>query len=230
MTTATRTLRRSRAGLHGSALVGVCLSLFLMLMNGTPPLWLVAAVAALPAWAIAMVVGSGDRLALLRSRQDHRDSLDIVFVTPILALAGSVLQDFQFVDWWRPALLAIPLGVAALGLLANVSLPLRRPQMAFGVGLLLCIYAYGLLAQANVRLDAGAPTVFHASVLAKQSSSGYRGVAVSATISPWGPFATPRSATLRTSIYRSLRVGDTACVQLHKGALGAPWYEIEPCP
>ncbi len=100
------------------------------------------------------------------------------------------------------------------------------------VGLFLgSFWAVGVTLVVNARWGGdAAPTRHETHVARRYISSGKRHFRV-LVLAPWG---TPRAAeerVVRHALYEAMPVGARVCVELHQGALGAPWarYLYRPC-
>jgi hypothetical protein len=48
-------------------------------------------------------------------------------------------------------------------------------------------------------------------------------------VGPWGPYTENNEMSVSHAYFQSKQVGDTVCVLLHPGWLGAPWAELADC-
>jgi len=164
---------------------------------------------------------------LAGSRRPVRADLGVLLLVPGVALAGRALQDAslaQPASLLAPAL-AVGAGLWALALASSDDLRAARLQ-AIGMAVVLVLYAGGLLALADVRLDQAAPVRTAATVTAKRMTSG-KGASARLTLagSPGHPEAVERRVP--RPLYRRVAVGDLVCVTDHPGAFGWHWSSID---
>jgi hypothetical protein len=49
-------------------------------------------------------------------------------------------------------------------------------------------------------------------------------------LGPWGPVDYKEVIEVSPLFYGRIRIGETLCIQLHRGFLHAPWYTLSQCP
>jgi len=89
-------------------------------------------------------------------------------------------------------------------------------------------YGYGASALGNSLLDRSTPVSYPTTVSRMFVSSGKHRTPT-LRLAPWGPRTTAEDAAVSWDLYRSTRVGETVCAQLHPGALGVRWFQIAKC-
>ena len=89
-------------------------------------------------------------------------------------------------------------------------------------------YGYGASTLGNALLDHSSALNYPATVYRMFVTSG-RNRTPMLRLGPWGPRTTAEDAAVSWDLYRSTKVGETVCAQLHAGALGIPWFRIAKC-
>lgn len=150
-------------------------------------------------------------------------------------------------------LLAVPTGVLALRAVIDSHLvivgPLFLPALAIWIALVGCAhslgpgwrgwrrlpllvlmtfpYPPGAIAIADQVFDFEPPVSLLMPVTGKRAFSG-RGRVLYLRVPPWGLRRRPNEIEVKPDLYSAVRVGDAVCLQVHPGALGIPWYEVQP--
>jgi hypothetical protein len=221
----------TRPGAGLAEIFGVTLLMgasFLLLFWAFPPLWMRDILAGAP-------LAAGGACIFLKKTQSKLAGL--MFITGVVAVFNQLfwLNYVQVFDFEKPLLVAVLCGLpAGAWFVSRVfgseqpppPAPIARRLLGFAcVAYMTGGYAYGLFALANEQLDRGRPSVesvaIHAMYGSARGPGRYR-IAVAD--------ASGRSELrVRSSVYRRLKVGGTACVLLHPGALTARWREVETC-
>jgi len=105
---------------------------------------------------------------------------------------------------------------------------LARPWALLGYGLLTSAYSLGLVGEANAWLDHSQLSVFRSQVMDRYITSG-KITRYHLRLAPWGSRAEPSDVTVPHRLYDRLLPGNLACVLLHQGALGMPWFIVGSC-
>lgn len=90
-------------------------------------------------------------------------------------------------------------------------------------------YGYGVFTALDEDLDHAMTQTFHATVQARHYTSRHGGGTYTLRLSSWGPFPEPRDVSVARNAYHQLAIGQTACIALHPGLLGARWFSIARC-
>jgi len=165
------------------------------------------------------------------SASDQHNEVRPKLMTPLLlpgfALLFRSLFDLQLVDY-----MPLPV-IAALGVLiwtAALAIgdpAIRRRRIEFAMfALFSAPLSWGGCAEANVLLDRSPAHAFATRVAEKYVDR--KPTAYMITIEPWGDSA-GGSVSVSKDLHRDLSVGDTVCVRLHEGALGAGWLDVARC-
>jgi hypothetical protein len=190
----------------------------------------IAALAAVPLAALAILLARPGRFTVEGRRNDARPGLALPFLLPGIVLALRASLDLHVLDV-RPIVLLTAAGATALALLLGIGDPALRTRW-YGLPLLLLLYGapycWGALAEANALLDRGARVEHRAGVLGKHVVSGKHTQHV-VRLGPWGPRTSPDDVDVDAETYRALEPGDTACLDLAPGALRARWFVVRPC-
>jgi hypothetical protein len=189
-----------------------------------------AALAIIPAAALAVLVVGRGRYSLEGRRNEVRPELMTPILVPAFVLVLRVLLDLEIVDH-RPLLQWAALGTLGIGALLAASDPaLRRrvPALALLVALV-AAYPWALLAQANALLDRSPRETFRVTVVGKHVSTG-KHTSYELRLAPWGPVEEEEDADVGRATYEAVAVGDAVCALLRGGALGVRWYVVGRCP
>jgi hypothetical protein len=189
----------------------------------------VGALVAFPVFSLAVALAGRGRYGLEGRREDVRPELLTPILLPGLVLGLRALLDLHLVEQ-RPLLpLAAlgTLGLVALFLAADASLR-RRWWMGLLMGSLLVAHPWATAAQANVLLDHTPGERFEVPVIDKHVSQG-RVTQHQLRLAPWGPVAEAEGVDVGPGLYQEVEPGETVCVELHGGALGARWFRVGRC-
>jgi hypothetical protein len=147
---------------------------------------------------------------------------------PGFGLTILALHDSSPIGWLGPAVMAL-LGSALLtyGVMRADPGPKARGVALRIYALMFGAYGYGAGMVVNTALDTGTPTIYSVHVLSKHVSSG-RGRSLYLTVEPWGADKITGDISVNGELYRAA-IGSVVCVNLHSGALGAPWYALSLC-
>jgi hypothetical protein len=186
--------------------------------------------AAIPFVAVALAVMDRDAYTLEGRGDDERGHLTPAVILPGFALLYRAAADQEILDW-RPMLWFA--GIVSIGwaaLLDWAAPELRGRKWSFlSMAVVMGAYGYGASALVDFRLDRSEPTVFATTVLGKHSTSG-RSRTHYLDVAPWGPRTGHDDVEVTRDFYDRTREGDTVCVYLWPGALGARWFETRDCP
>lgn len=209
-----------------SALVGIGLVAWDMATASVPSL---AGLALGPAVAVSLAVVFRARgLTLLGDSQDPPGpTVRWLCAAPSALLAWRGMTEAPLLSPWTALLSAILLAVLTAWVVART---LRGVATSFMAGLLAFGYAWGLLIQANARLDVRAPASVPAGVskawteTANRTTEHYVSLAI--------PSLDRRIDELRISdeTHSRLSHGAVLCLLVHPGALGWRWYDVSECP
>lgn len=134
---------------------------------------------------------------------------------------------FSQSDVWR-LLLAF---AGIVGWLASRLMRARATQLSPGglwaVGIGATVTAFLLLLVLNQALDRSAPEEHPTRVLLKTTGSTLKGGAYKLHVAAAGHWREPQSIAVDEDLYRAVEVGDGICLQLHRGALGAPYLTVK---
>lgn len=125
------------------------------------------------------------------------------------------------------------LGMALLAVI-TVAAYFRAVRSGFGnravvaVFFLAALYAYGALAMIDVCFDSSTGNAYAAAVIGRHESHG-RSTTYYLRIASWGPVPTARDVSVPASLYRTIALGDSVCLDLHPGRLKTPWFRVMDC-
>jgi hypothetical protein len=86
-------------------------------------------------------------------------------------------------------------------------------------------YGYGVVVEANARLDRSPGIVYTATVQNKQIISG-KSTTYELDLSSWGPKPETNKLDVSSSTYNQIQTGQKVQVKLKTGALGVRWYYL----
>jgi hypothetical protein len=87
------------------------------------------------------------------------------------------------------------------------------------------VYGYGVIVEANARLDRSPGIPYTATVQNKRVISG-RSTTYRLDLSSWGPKAGTNELDVSSSTYKQIKTGQTVQLNLKMGALGVRWYYL----
>ncbi|HUX44945.1 MAG TPA: hypothetical protein VMV57_09360 [Terracidiphilus sp.] len=90
------------------------------------------------------------------------------------------------------------------------------------------LYSYSLVVLMNTMPDHAPVTDYATSVVGKHISSG-RSTSYILDLAPWGPMQNQNRLSVSYRQYGQTDIGDQVCLELHPGALHAPWYTHIDC-
>lgn len=190
---------------------------------------LVVVLVALPWIAVWIMAQAPGIYAFNAPRGSAQPDLTVLLLSPGFLLMLRAVTDINVLDWQRQMLWAVLITVALM--IAVVwALPAARKKpgsIALTVVLLLA-YGYGASALWNALLDRSSPTNYSTRVCGKHVTSG-RHRTPELQLEAWGPETSISEVAVAWDLFRSTKIGDYVCVQLHPGALGVPWYRVAQC-
>jgi len=166
-----------------------------------------------------------------RKGQDTYDVADFIDF-PAWAILIRVLRDFEFEDVRTlifPGLLAMGI-ISLILLLTHNRFSELRQHTALAYVLLVgnCwLYSYGAVYGSNCVFDRSEPAVFPTKVVDKSEHRGRRGRRnYYVHVAPWGHHLDRERIRVSRSTYATTAVGEEVDIDLYKGWLGMPWYEM----
>ncbi|NML38578.1 hypothetical protein HHL17_15325 [Chitinophaga sp. G-6-1-13] len=90
---------------------------------------------------------------------------------------------------------------------------------------LLLIASYGMVVFINVFLDTRSAGLYQTTVVNKRISTG-KSTSYYLEVWPWGPVRSSESISVVKSDYEETEINDLVNMELHRGALGLPWYRV----
>jgi hypothetical protein len=223
-----RELTRAQSFATGLTVVAVLLALA-ALFGPQPNDPLLALLLALPLIAIICAIGWRNLFRIGLGTGPAQANLTAACAVAAGALFARTLLDLNLVSWLPLTAFAAAVGIVFLIVAVRREPNLRRRWWRLlAAGVLTGAYAFGVLAQANVRLDQSPQAVLRSHVLEKHLGHS-RITTYRLALAPWGPLTTPEDATVPAEVYDRVQVDDTVCVRLHDGALGLAWYAVAAC-
>jgi hypothetical protein len=194
-------------------------------------LWSILVAAAMPVLALILQRWGRRFFAFSAAPPDGRFTLIIMVAAPAVVLAIRAVSDIALMDW-QVALPVVVVAAAACSALVAVLCPDVRNLAAIGfVALTSLFYAYGVIAQANVRLDDSPSTIYQATIMERLVSTG-RGHAHTFVLSDWGPDNDKMSGSfgVKPDLFDRFDDGDRICAFVRRGFLHLTWYVLDNCP
>ena len=212
----------------GAFVAGIATMVLLFLPT---PLWLAAALPMALPWLGILIVNRWDGLFRLHDdKNDARVNLSLIMLLPGAMLWWLSVGSVHLMDW-RAAL--VPAALVSVVLVATAVRVEKKPRAtAANVALLFVLslmYGYGAIAVCDRVFDGAAPQVFRPQARNAHASSGGRSTTYYVDLAPWGPRTEWEIVIVTRTVYDAAARGAPICVKLHPGALGMPWYRVEPC-
>jgi len=187
------------------------------------------ACAAAPLVALAVAAGSGGSIGLDSSKTDPRPHVAYLIAMPLLALMARAVLDVTLLGMVYPA--AAATAGAAIGAGATLVInPAARGKTwpLIGGATLGAIWTFSVFMLADVWLDRLPPQTYEAAVVGKTRSHA-RATSFRLKLAPWGPRQHEQAVSVSWDLYRSVSLGERVCIDLHRGAFGARWFQIARC-
>jgi hypothetical protein len=189
----------------------------------------------LPLSALALEMRTRGALGFESRRGRHYPlSLATIIVVPAIALAARAIIDLNFESYSLLVAVAVLIALAIFALFWGFD-PQVRGNLNQGatIAMFALAYCYGVLAFADVTLDASSghdtQTVIdhkriHVSGGPKGSSVWYQ-----VTVDPEASPAGANWINVQPDLWKSFHDGDTVCVHVGTGLLAIPWYAVGRC-
>jgi hypothetical protein len=161
---------------------------------------------------------------------DAHPDLTALLMFPGFVLTGRLLTDVHAFDWQGPMMLAFAGGLALSSAALRVD-PWFRQQRWSAILTCVLTLAYGFGAGFNIDVlaDSTNPTIYPTPVVGKRVSRGSRSRTYHLKVGAWGPITGDDEISVSAARYGAIRVGDTVCIYVGKGALQVPWYQARDC-
>lgn len=192
------------------------------------PYWLAVACASMLPFVAFVLLFRQRGLYSFELSDTHARPTLLGFLAPPIAVGLRAQLDLNFVDGYPIVVGASVVGLLVLAVTYRLDDALRASSGLFWSLPIAIAISAGPMAEANVLLDAAAPKTFRAEVVDYHSRSG-AGARTEVLLGAWGPYPEEQWATVGSGLYDELRIGDTLCVELRPGALGARWYRVLRC-
>jgi len=182
----------------------------------------------LPWIAVAVIAASKGDVLFEGPSGTGKPCLAWVLIAATAALFWDAEVDAHTLNDTMPILLGAVLGAGLI--LAHTAadrMVWRRASWIFIPFML--VYGWATVDLSNVLLDRSAPQTFQTTVESKFSTSG-RTIAHYLVLAPWGPRHDTTDLKVHFPQYTAVQTGAPACVQLHDGAFGIPWFAVACLP
>ncbi len=213
------------------------LTLYLNVGTGIFGVWMTAA--GHPVAAVALILAPWLALALtahssgfIRFQNDYPNGLVAAGIAcGILPLRTSMST--TAVDANHAWTIAVVIGLLCSAAAARFTplLSQYRPWIPIIIGAAL-LYGYGAGMQINRLLD-GTPAVMYRVPLLARDGHVQRSMQYRLRVGPWGGRRNVNTVEVPKDRWLAIRKGDTVCIPVYPGALGAPWFDprtIASCP
>ena len=190
---------------------------------------LIASLVALPVLALILVALSRGLFRIGVGPTAAHANLGRVCALPAFGIMTRMLFDLNMVyalSLIEAAAVSAAVFVVALAI-ADRSLRVR-PWMLLGIGLVTGVYGFGAIGEANALLDRSPVSMLRSQIIDKHVTSG-KATIYYFKLAPWGPRSEPDDVHVPHALYDRLEPGNMACVWLHEGAFGMPWFIVLAC-
>lgn len=209
--------------------VAIAVSLWAFI-HPEPYMAAIVASALLPIVAIWALVSSGGLILLDASSWRVSPTVDQAFLMPALVLFFRAYNDYSLISF-SPLWLPLAAGIVVLGVVFFFGVRdfrderhVRIPTIIFTV-----IFVYGVLIEANCLFDPHPPQIVPAAVTSKKINSIIFAERYQVGFTPWRDGGPSSDEHVTREVYEAIEVGEKACVELHDGLLGIPWYNVTWC-
>jgi hypothetical protein len=194
-----------------------------------PPGLVIFVFGILPLISLALMIRSKGLYQFDDYRNDARPSLALPIMIPSFVLLLRSLLGFDLLSVRSLVVASVMIALVLFSLSLRSDRSLRKRSWVVILPLIFWFaYAYGALSQVNALADHSAAQTFPVTVLSQRVSGG-RSTTWYLGIDAWGPVSAPSEVSVSSSLYRSVKLGDSVCVHLHPGALKSPWYYVSHC-
>nr|WP_295867948.1 hypothetical protein [uncultured Chitinophaga sp.] len=188
------------------------------------PLLLIVLLTAIP---VALVYHKG---WLIVSENKRNGTLPAVLLTVLFAAVGLFAFGAHVYSLRLHTLWMGTLGVTAVFTLLVVfsswHMKISVGNKIWGIISFLIFFipaSFGSIVYLNAFFDRSTPQFFETTVSGKRISTG-KSTSYYLVVLPWGPEKSGRSISVGKSKYDAAAINDTIRMELHRGALGLPWY------
>lgn len=166
--------------------------------------------------------------SLFKQKSDPRADLTFALMIAGFGLFSTGLK-VNFVTAQPLLLLIVPVGLAYVaGFFAAADKSISFAGTMIGLLVFAGFYGYGLAVVADTAADHSAPVAYTTEVVGKHISHG-KSTHYYLHLAPWGPMTGINRLSVSGSKYDAYSIGDSVCLELHAGALHAPWYQQVSC-
>ena len=195
-----------------------------------PYLAAIGAAAVLPLLALLMVAISGGLLRFTRSTTEAHAATAVIPVYGTAVLAWRVWSDVHLIDLSVAVRVGGVIGPVLLAFAVIADRSLTRHIHSLGIAAAVAIaYGISVVTLANVQLDRSPGQYFQSRII-----DSHVGRAKTRThlikLAPWGPRQSAADVSVSETMFNRLAMpGSVACISLHDGAFGIPWFSIDAC-
>ena len=172
------------------------------------------------------------RTPLLYTVFKRKDDPRAELLYALIAASFGLLIRARGIKFVSLEFVGMAIAIIAIAYLAAFYHPLfesTSPARTFFALLLFAgLYGYGAIAVADAVGDESTAAEFAPRVVNKHYTTG-RSRSYYLVLEPWGPLTGTNSLGVPKSLYDKAQPGDSVCLELRHGRLGAPWYMRLPC-
>jgi len=191
-----------------------------------------AIIACSVAFIITVIVAKFFPLIRLYSDKVSISAYPSVFwavMTSAIGIGLRALLDFEIYDYrnlWMP-LVVLSLLMWVIVLFRNKQFSLKGEGILVSLVLLIfvVVYAYGIIIHINCQMDTSQPQRYAVTVKDKTKTSG-KHTSYHLSLTQWGKHEEGEEVTVTQIMYKETEIGDEIEVQLYKGEIEIPWFEL----
>ena len=159
-------------------------------------------------------------------KNDAHPSVAYPLIFPGTVLCLRAVLDYDVLQSVHAVALYVLVGCALFIAILMFDPTQRSRRAILPVFLLVGVaYGYGLIVEANARLDRSPGIAYTATVQNKQIISG-RNTTYKLGLSSWGPKVGTNELNVSSSTYKHIQTSQTVRLKLKSGALGVQWYYL----
>ena len=160
-------------------------------------------------------------------KNDAHPTVAYALIFPGIILGMRALLDYDVVQSAYAGALYVLVGCALFAAILIFD-PTQRSRLGtLLVFFLVCVaYGYGVVIEANARLDHSPGIPYNATIQSKEVISG-KSTTYRLDLSSWGPKTGHNELDVSRATYKEIQTGQTVHLKLKRGALGVPWYYLD---
>jgi len=207
-------------------IVGVMLSLYILFSEGKNN---IIVLLPYPLIAIVLVLISKRAVKLISDNNNRiygSLTFGFLFSTLIILFKSWDYTIFKNENVWLPVIITCVVIFILLYKIGINPLNGRKIFETILTYIIVVIYAYGVIREANSIFDKSNPQIYRVVVLDKRAHHGSKSDSYHFTLSTWGPMQTIKEEEVDGYLFDHTKIGDTINVNFSQGLLDIPWYAI----